>query len=65
MTHDLMFAFHEFLEAESWTDHTADLLVCRYLMDPKMEFVKFFGKNYDVSGLADGIVEQIKGHEVK
>jgi protein SCO1/2 len=32
-------------------------------MDPQMEFVKFFGKNYDVKGLSDGIVEEIKRYK--
>ena len=34
--------------------------VCRYLMDPKMEFVKFFGKNTDADLLAEGVINEIK-----
>lgn len=40
------------------------MLLCqsifRYLMDPNMDFVKFFGKNYDADTLAEGIVKEIK-----
>lgn len=32
-------------------------------MDPKMEFVKFFGKNYDVVTLSDGIINEIKQYK--
>lgn len=35
------------------------LHVCRYLMDPKWEFVKFFGKNHTADSLADGIAGEI------
>jgi len=35
----------------------------RYLMNPKMEFVKFYGKNYDTDSLADGIIKEIKEHK--
>lgn len=35
-------------------------ILCRYLMSPNMQFVKFFGKNNDVDALADGIVKEIK-----
>jgi protein SCO1 len=35
----------------------------RYLMDPEMKFVKFYGKNYDTDSLADGIVKEIKEHK--
>ena len=34
--------------------------VCRYLMDPKMEFVKFFGKNTDADLLAEDVINEIK-----
>jgi protein SCO1 len=30
-------------------------------MNPKMEFVKFYGKNYDTDSLAEGIIKEIKG----
>jgi protein SCO1/2 len=29
-------------------------------MDPDMNFVKFFGKNYDADNLADGVIAEIK-----
>lgn len=32
-------------------------------MDPKMEFVKFFGKNNDVDMLTDGIIKEIKQYK--
>ena len=32
-------------------------------MDPQMDFVKFFGKNYDVKGLSDGIIQEIKQYK--
>lgn len=35
----------------------------RYLMNPEMKFVKFYGKNYDTDSLADGIIKEIKEHK--
>lgn len=35
------------------------LALCRYLMDPKWEFVKFFGRNHTADSLADGIASEI------
>ena len=32
-------------------------------MNPKMEFVKFYGNNYDTDSLADGIIKEIKEHK--
>lgn len=32
-------------------------------MDPKMDFVKFFGKNEDDVSLADGVIREIKQHK--
>jgi protein SCO1/2 len=29
-------------------------------MDPNMDFVKFFGKNYDAKALAEGVSEEIR-----
>lgn len=29
-------------------------------MNPNMEFVKFFGKNYDADALAEDVVKEIK-----
>lgn len=33
-------------------------------MDPNMEFVKFFGKNYTTDTLAEGIAGEIKAASV-
>ena len=35
----------------------------RYLKNPEMKFVKFYGKNYDTDSLADGIIKEIKEHK--
>eukprot|EP00250_Pteridium_aquilinum_P030394 c4123_g1_i1 orf=387-1304(-) len=48
---------------EGGSDYLVDHSIIMYLMDPQWDFVKFFGKNYDVKGLADGIVEEIKRHK--
>lgn len=32
-------------------------------MSPNMEFVKFFGKNYDADALAEGIAKEITVHK--
>lgn len=32
-------------------------------MSPGMDFVKYFGKNYNVDELADGIVKEIKQYK--
>ncbi|WOL14685.1 hypothetical protein Cni_G23466 [Canna indica] len=47
---------------EEGSDYLVDHSIVMYLMNPKMEFVKFFGKNYDVDTLAEGIINEIKGH---
>lgn len=46
--------------AEEDSDYLVDHSIVMYLMSPKMEFVKFFGKNNDVDSLADGIIKEIK-----
>lgn len=38
-------------------------ILCRYLMGPKMDFVKNFGKNNDVDSLANGIMEAMKKYK--
>ncbi|KAG0478383.1 hypothetical protein HPP92_013102 [Vanilla planifolia] len=45
---------------EEGSDYLVDHSIVMYLMDPNMEFVKFFGKNYDVDTLAEGITKEIK-----
>ncbi|KAG0616369.1 hypothetical protein M758_5G109600 [Ceratodon purpureus] len=42
------------------TDYLVDHSIITYLMDPDMNFVKFFGKNYDAESLADGVITEIK-----
>ncbi|KAH7553859.1 hypothetical protein JRO89_XS12G0068100 [Xanthoceras sorbifolium] len=46
--------------AEEDPDYLVDHSIVMYLMSPKMEFVKFFGKNNDVDSLTDGIIKEIK-----
>ncbi|CAN6469879.1 unnamed protein product [Victoria cruziana] len=48
---------------EEESDYLVDHSVVMYLMDPDMEFVKFFGKNHDVDSLADGIIKEIKQYK--
>ncbi|XP_031257184.1 protein SCO1 homolog 1, mitochondrial [Pistacia vera] len=49
--------------AEEDSDYLVDHSIVMYLMSPKMEFVKFFGKNNDVDSLADGVIKEIKQHK--
>ncbi|GER37947.1 protein SCO1 homolog 1 [Striga asiatica] len=49
---------------EEGSDYLVDHSIVMYLMDPNMEFVKFFGKNYDATSLADGVSEEIKRHKI-
>lgn len=48
---------------EEGSDYLVDHSIVMYLMDPNMDFVKFYGKNYDVDSLADGIVKEIKQYK--
>ncbi|KAG2648643.1 protein SCO1 homolog 1, mitochondrial-like isoform X2 [Panicum virgatum] len=48
---------------EEGSDYLVDHSIVMYLMNPKMEFVKFYGKNYDTDSLADGIIKEIKEHK--
>ncbi|KAK9289855.1 hypothetical protein L1049_008015 [Liquidambar formosana] len=45
---------------EEDSDYLVDHSIIMYLMGPDMEFVKFFGKNYDVDALTDGVIKEIK-----
>lgn len=45
--------------AEEDSDYLVDHSIVMYLMDPNMEFVKFFGKNNDVNSLTDGVIKEI------
>lgn len=46
-------------------NYLIDHSIIMYLMDPKMEFVKFFGRNHTVDSLTDGIAEEILSWEEK
>ncbi|KAI5067447.1 hypothetical protein GOP47_0017975 [Adiantum capillus-veneris] len=48
---------------EEGSDYLVDHSIIMYLMDPQMDFIKFFGKNYDVKALADGIKEEITSYK--
>ncbi|PSS23833.1 Protein SCO1 1 like [Actinidia chinensis var. chinensis] len=48
---------------EEDSDYLVDHSIIMYLMDPNMEFVKFYGKNYDIDTLANGIVQEIRQHK--
>ncbi|KAL3681909.1 hypothetical protein R1sor_024865 [Riccia sorocarpa] len=50
---------------EEGSDYLVDHSIIMYLMDPNMDFVKFFGKNYNADGLTDGVIEEIKKYEKK
>ncbi|KAL3638080.1 Protein SCO1 1, mitochondrial [Castilleja foliolosa] len=45
---------------EEGSDYLVDHSIVMYLMDPNMQFVKFFGKNFDAATLADGVIQEIK-----
>ncbi|XP_073311290.1 protein SCO1 homolog 1, mitochondrial [Primulina huaijiensis] len=42
------------------SDYLVDHSIVMYLMDPSMQFVKFFGKNEDATSLADGVILEIR-----
>ncbi|KAJ0983203.1 hypothetical protein J5N97_011458 [Dioscorea zingiberensis] len=48
---------------EEGSDYLVDHSIVMYLMSPNMEFVKFFGKNYDADALAEGIAKEITEHK--
>nr|XP_043621405.1 protein SCO1 homolog 1, mitochondrial [Erigeron canadensis] len=48
---------------EEGSDYLVDHSIIMYLMDPNMEFVKFFGKNNDVDALSEGIINEIKQYK--
>ncbi|KAL8534063.1 hypothetical protein ACS0TY_010182 [Phlomoides rotata] len=48
---------------EEGSDYLVDHSIVMYLMDPNMEFVKFFGKNVDDISLADGVIQEIKQYK--
>ncbi|XVE76571.1 hypothetical protein DITRI_Ditri12bG0184200 [Diplodiscus trichospermus] len=49
--------------AEEDSDYLVDHSIVMYLMDPNMEFLKFFGKNNDVDSLTDGVIKEINQHK--
>ncbi|KAI3771347.1 hypothetical protein L6452_02510 [Arctium lappa] len=50
-------------EGSDGSDYLVDHSIIMYLMDPNMEFVKFFGKNNDVDALSEGIINEIKQYK--
>lgn len=48
---------------EEEADYLVDHSIIMYLMDPDMEFVKFFGKNYDVDALTEGVINEVKSYK--
>ncbi|WOG96038.1 hypothetical protein DCAR_0415368 [Daucus carota subsp. sativus] len=44
---------------EEDSDYLVDHSIIMYLMDPNMQFVKFYGKNHDVDSLTDGVIQEI------
>lgn len=48
---------------EEGSDYLVDHSIMMYLMGPKMDFVKNFGKNNDVDSLANGIIEAMKKYK--
>ncbi|KAI7730509.1 hypothetical protein M8C21_028831 [Ambrosia artemisiifolia] len=48
---------------EEGSDYLVDHSIIMYLMDPNMDFVKFFGKNNDVDALSEGIINEIKQYK--
>ncbi|KAJ4837675.1 Protein SCO1 1, mitochondrial [Turnera subulata] len=50
---------------EEDSDYLVDHSIVMYLMDPNMDYVKFFGKNNDVDSLSDGIIKEIKQYKSK
>lgn len=51
--------FYKKVEEEG-SDYLVDHSNLVYLMDPSMEFVKFFGKEYDANSLCAEVIEEIK-----
>ncbi|KAI3994285.1 hypothetical protein MKX01_012542 [Papaver californicum] len=45
---------------EEGSDYLVDHSIIMYLMNPEMEFTKYFGKNEDVDSLTDGIIHEVK-----
>ncbi|RLN07380.1 hypothetical protein C2845_PM11G14920 [Panicum miliaceum] len=52
-----------YMKTEEGSDYLVDHSIVMYLMNTRMEFVKFYGKNYDTDSLADGIIKEIKEHK--
>ncbi|KAH9619285.1 hypothetical protein KSS87_015571 [Heliosperma pusillum] len=48
---------------EEGSDYLVDHSIVMYLMSPRMEFVKFYGKNNDIDGLANGIIKEVKKYK--
>eukprot|EP00252_Welwitschia_mirabilis_P011437 TRINITY_DN25699_c0_g1_i1.p1 TRINITY_DN25699_c0_g1~~TRINITY_DN25699_c0_g1_i1.p1 ORF type:complete len:328 (+),score=59.47 TRINITY_DN25699_c0_g1_i1:116-1099(+) len=50
-------------EEEDDSDYLVDHSIIVYLMDPEFEFVKFFGKNYDVDSLTNEVIKEIRSYK--
>ncbi|KAF8397263.1 hypothetical protein HHK36_016173 [Tetracentron sinense] len=48
---------------EEGSDYLVDHSIVMYLMGPDMDFVKFFGKNYDIDALVEGVIKEIKQYK--
>lgn len=48
---------------EEDSDYLVDHSIIMYLMSPRMDFVKYFGKNYNVDELVDGVIKEIKQYK--
>uniref|UniRef100_A0A7C9B0Y5 Thioredoxin domain-containing protein n=1 Tax=Opuntia streptacantha TaxID=393608 RepID=A0A7C9B0Y5_OPUST len=48
---------------EEGADYLVDHSIVMYLMSPEMKFVKFYGKNSDVDGLTNGIINEVKRYK--
>ncbi|XP_074264500.1 protein SCO1 homolog 1, mitochondrial-like [Silene latifolia] len=51
--------------AEEGSDYLVDHSIVMYLMSPKMDFVKFYGKNNDIDELTNGIIKEVKQYKKK
>ncbi|XP_002960131.2 protein SCO1 homolog 1, mitochondrial isoform X2 [Selaginella moellendorffii] len=46
-------------------DYLVDHSIIMYLMDPTWQFVKFFGKNYTLEELSQGLMDEMNSHGKK
>ena len=48
---------------DSPQDYLIDHSIIMYLVDPKGEFVTFFGKNYTTEQLSAALIKHVKGQQ--